>query len=157
MTKVVKRERDGDRVAMDCGKESRTKQSFRDECDINVITAQYVRTGLLSHTNRREPMYGDFSQSRDLKASLEAVKEAEAEFRALDAQVRAAAWNDPVRFLSMLASEEGVAELEAAGLVLGSPEEPDDVVVPEVVEPPPVVADVPPAKPPEGKPSGGDD
>ena len=111
------------RVSLDCGEELRTKQSFRDECDINVITAQYVRTGLLSHTNRREPMYGDFSQSRDLKASLEAVSAAEAEFGALDAQVRAAAWNDPVRFLDMLASEEGCAELEAAGLVLSESEE----------------------------------
>lgn len=38
---------------------TRTKQSFKDECDINQIVAKYQETGAVSHANYYEPFYGD--------------------------------------------------------------------------------------------------
>jgi len=130
--------------AQDFGGVSRTKQSFKDDCDINVITAQYVRTGLLSHVNRQVPIYGDFSQATDLHTSKLLVQRADEEFMELDAHIRAVAENDPVKFLELLASEEGARELQAAGLELAIPE----VVAEDVKEP---VAKEPEVKEPVAK------
>lgn len=124
--------------AIDLSKGGRTKQSFKNDCDINLITAQYVRTGLLGHVNRRQPMYGDFSQALDLHSSKLLVQRAEEEFAELDSRIRAVADNDPVKFLELLADEEGARDLQAAGLELALPDvEPEvpEVVTPVVTEP----------------------
>ena len=36
-----------------------TRDSFRDECDVNKIVENFMATGQLLHTNRLEPQYGD--------------------------------------------------------------------------------------------------
>lgn len=40
-------------------KECRTHQSFRDECDINQILAQFGRTGVMPSVARGRPQYGE--------------------------------------------------------------------------------------------------
>lgn len=40
---------------------SRTKQEFKDDCDINRILARFQRTGALAHLAKYGPQYGDFS------------------------------------------------------------------------------------------------
>ncbi len=42
-------------------KDGRTKQSFRDECDINLIMARAARGGTISHLAKYEGVYADFS------------------------------------------------------------------------------------------------
>ena len=37
----------------------RTKQEFRDECNINNILAKFQRTGRIEHMNKHQPTYGD--------------------------------------------------------------------------------------------------
>ncbi len=39
----------------------RTKQSFRDETDINKILKRAQKTGTISHLNQHQPQYADFS------------------------------------------------------------------------------------------------
>lgn len=97
---------------------SRTKQSFRDQCDINVIVEKHRRTGLITHVNNRTPLYGDFSKATDLQSAIERVHAAEDSFDALPSGVRAAAENSPVRFLEMLDNPAEVELLEKAGLTL---------------------------------------
>ncbi len=41
--------------------DGRTKQSYRDECDIQKIMARAEKTGTISHLEKFEGVYGDFS------------------------------------------------------------------------------------------------
>ncbi len=40
------------RVQLEFAKTGRTKQSMRDECDINLIMKKYQKTGAIAHVNR---------------------------------------------------------------------------------------------------------
>ena len=68
-----------ERVYAPKGGKSATKQSFKDECDINKIMAKYQKTGLVTHLAKNEARYG-FATSHDFRESLELVREAEALF-----------------------------------------------------------------------------
>ncbi len=116
-----------ERVQTKVGKVSRTKQSFRDECDINKIVKRFETTGQVQHMNVRKPIYADVSNVADLAACLAAVDLAEESFMALRSDLRQAANHDPVEFLRMMDSDEGREKLEA----LGYQDEPRNDVVEE--------------------------
>lgn len=86
--------------------EAQTKQSFKDECDINHIMARYKKTGQLPDMIRENPQFGDFS---DVPSYLEAwnrVQFAETQFAALPAAVRQECFNDPAVFLEKVKDKE---------------------------------------------------
>lgn len=121
------------RVTLDCGDEQRTKQSFRDQCDINALVERHRQTGLIDHTNHRQPLYGDFTQSTDLKTHLDEVNLAKSEFDSLSSSVRALCNHSPVKLLELLATEEGCDSLKEAGLFV-TDEIPADVVAAKEAE-----------------------
>lgn len=41
------------------GVENLTKQSFKDECDVNRIVRQFTKTGIVNHLARGKPQYGE--------------------------------------------------------------------------------------------------
>ncbi len=142
MVKIVPRHPyDGTRVRpqIKCGK-GRTKQSFKDECDIHRILSSYARTGLLTHVAARPGYYADVADMPDYRSALDAVKSAEGLFMALPAVTRSRFENDPAKFLDFCSDSENEAELRELGLLPpeGAPE-----VVPEAVAPvvDPVVPD----------------
>lgn len=47
-----------------------TRQSFKDECDINRIVEQYARTGIIPVTPRGQPQYGDNPEQTLFEAAL---------------------------------------------------------------------------------------
>jgi len=49
---------------------SLTKQSFRDECDVNVIVKRYTETGMINHIPRTTPQYGDAPEGDFLEAAI---------------------------------------------------------------------------------------
>lgn len=110
---------------------SRTKQSFRDECDINNILRQFNVTGQLP-VGSVQPQYGDFSGITDYQSALNAVMAAQDSFLELPAKVRAKFDNDPAVFLDFVSDEANKDELKALGLlrqetaqaVVSSPSEP---------------------------------
>lgn len=114
---------DRERVVQPSGGISRTKQEYKDDVNVNLIVARFRATGNMTHLNRREPMYGDFSNPLDLQVQMEQVARAQQEFDTLPASVRQAAKNDPVTYLEMCLSEEGLDVLEAAGLPVEPREE----------------------------------
>lgn len=81
--------------------ESRTKQSFKDECDINNIVKKFEATGILDHVNEAASrgLYQDLPSGLDLQAGLEMIRQAEEAFMALPAGTRAEFDNDPVLFV----------------------------------------------------------
>lgn len=95
---------------------SRTKQAESELTDINKIVARHRKSGQITHINGNLPIYGDFTQASDLHNAYIAVQDARESFDELPASVRAAADNDPVQLLTMLADEEGTELLVEAGL-----------------------------------------
>jgi phage internal scaffolding protein len=110
---------------------SRTKQSFRDECDINNILKQFNVTGQLP-VGSVQPQYGDFSGITDYQSALNAVMAAQDSFLQLPAKVRAKFDNDPALFVEFASDEAHKDEMKALGLlreetvqaVVTSPSEP---------------------------------
>jgi len=107
---------------LDCSKDKgRTKQSMKDECDINKITARYERTGALPDMIREDPQYGDFSDVPSFQEALHLVSLAETQFGALDARVRARFENDPAQFLAFATDPANLGEMVKLGLAVERP------------------------------------
>lgn len=127
--------------ALDVSGESRTKQSFRDECDIENIVAKYVKTGLVSHLAGGQPFYADVSEMADYRGAIEQVRSAEKFFAGLPAKVRAFFENDIATFVDWMADPANADQLEKLGVRIldgKAPEGADLVPEPEAtVEPPP--------------------
>lgn len=113
------------------GGDLRTKQSFRDQCDINRIVKSHGQSGMFDHLNNTEPMYGDVSGSVELSAALALVDQADVSFMAMPSEVRAICLNDPVEFLARCADPHGFQELVEAGLPVS-----DSYTAPEPLEAP---------------------
>jgi len=129
------------RVQFHCTGESMTKQSFRDEVNVNNIMRKYRETGLLAHVNEHKGQYGDFISAPDYHTAMSAVVKAQEMFEELPADVRKQFANDPELFLEYAqdpANAEGMREL---GLLPEAPrdegsEEPSEPVqAPKAVEP----------------------
>jgi phage internal scaffolding protein len=95
---------------------SRTKQSFRDECDINNILRQFNVTGQLP-VGSVQPQYGDFSGITDYQSALNAVMAAQDSFLQLPAKLRAKFDNDPALFVEFASDEANRDEMKAMGLL----------------------------------------
>ncbi len=104
------------RVHPDQGGPSLTKQSFRDECDINFIMKKHEKTGLLDHVNKFNGYYGDLPQDVDYQSALNSVMEAEAAFASLTAPIRSQFNNNPAEFLAFVADPQNAEEIIALGL-----------------------------------------
>lgn len=93
-------------VGLDCSKDEKmTKDSFKEECDINVIMARYKRTGALPQ-NYRHPVYADVSEVPSYMEALEVVRQAEEAFYSLPAETRLECANDPAVFVDKLRGDK---------------------------------------------------
>lgn len=115
---------------------SLTKQSFREECDVNTVVARFVRTGVLApgSLNPKSPLFGDVSGVGGFREALEMVREAEEAFASLPSAVRDRFANDPGNLVEFLQTPGNLPEARELGLVPKLPSEP--VVAP--TEAPPV-------------------
>lgn len=111
---------------------SMTKQSFKDECDINNILKQYKVTGMFAHINAKaaQGVYTDLPDPLDFQASLEIVKEANAAFASLPSKVRARFDNNPEAFLAFCSNPANQDELVALGLATKIHQAPDPAPAP---------------------------
>lgn len=96
---------------------SRTKQSFRDECDINHMLATYQKGGRSPVINPYPAQYGDFSGVPDFHSALNQVNEAQAAFADLPSGVRARFQNDPGQLLEFIDNDENIPEAIELGLI----------------------------------------
>lgn len=99
--------------------EGRTKQSFRDECDINVLMKRYEDTGTLEHITKRAALYANVT-ALDFQRAMDIVANARTAFADLPASVRDRFDNDPQKMLAFVMDDENAAEAEELGLL--SPE-----------------------------------
>ena len=107
-----------ERLTLDTGENSRTRQSFRDETDINTIMAKYARTGLLEHVNEHQGQYGDFTKvPEDYHDACNQVLAAEQMFQTIPAGIRARFNNDPGAFLDFADDPANEDEMRSLGLL----------------------------------------
>lgn len=103
-----------------CHDKTLTKQSFKEECDINTIVRRFGITGELPG-NTVLPTYGDFIGVADYRSAMDAIAKANEAFDGLPSAVRYRFNNDPARFVDFCSNEENRQELAAMGLL--KPEE----------------------------------
>ena len=96
------------------GTKSRTKQSFKDEADINVLMRKYQTSEL---TGLRKPMFGDFTEMPDYREMQNRITVANEEFLHLDSDVRAMFDNDPANLLEWLSDPENKDEAIELGIL----------------------------------------
>lgn len=124
---VVSRE-----TALFCKDASLTKQSFKDECDINTIVRNFGLTGELPD-DVRAPSYGDYTDVCDYHTALNAIALANEAFDRMPATVRARFNNDPGAFVDFCSSADNIDEMRKMGLLESANVEPAAPVVAEPV------------------------
>lgn len=77
----------------------RTKQSFKDSCDINKILKKAQKAGSISHFEKHGAFYGDFAEApKDLFEAREQIERGTAIFNEAPAEIRKEFKNDPLEF-----------------------------------------------------------
>lgn len=121
---------DGDRVrvAVDfTDHPSMTKQSMRDESNINNIMRKWRNTGAVDHLANGTPSYGDFTNADDYLSAVNAIEAAQADFAELPADVRARMKNSPAELLRFMANPSNQDEARDLGLAMPLPSSPEGV------------------------------
>lgn len=99
----------------------RTKQQFKDECDIKNIMKKFETTGQLPDMIREDPKFGDFSSSTTYQEALNIIMHGETQFENLDAHVRKRFDNDPKKFLEFMNDQDNLEEIVDMGLAVPTP------------------------------------
>ena len=120
---VVRNAWDVDNQGITFTEESMTKQSLKDECDINLIMENFTNTGQIRHLNNHEPRY-DYAPSYSFKEALDVVFQSEAAFSELPSEIRERFNHDPLSFLEFVESDDNAAEAAAMGLIPSTPANP---------------------------------
>lgn len=107
--------------------ESRTKQSFKESCNINTILSQYVRTGVVQGA-ATPPTYGDLNPV-DYQSALNLIIEAEDAFSSLPSGLRKRFDNDPAEYLAFSSDPSNRDEMVKLGLIPSPAPEPSPIRV----------------------------
>lgn len=133
---------------------SRTLQSPKDSCDINIIVERFKQTGELPSGNPMPPRFGDFAHALDYQSALNSVMNAHDEFDNLPSATRARFGNDPLQLLTFLDTLDDPKNLAEAGkLGLVDPNLPPHQPAPTAGQEPPAEGD-PDASPADPLPAG---
>ena len=116
-----------------------TKQTFKDEVNINNIMARFQRTGAIDHYAKHGASYGDATPIQLIDA-MNIIADAESMFEELPASLRKQFENSPEKFLEFVQDENNLDEMRELGLAIkeGAPvvnDEPNDETPPA---PPPM-------------------
>ena len=111
---------------------SRTKQAFKNECDVNNILKNYNKTGILPEGNPGD--YRDLDGT-DYQEYMQTVASANSMFEELPSALRKRFKNDPAQLLSFVHDDKNVDEAHKLGLLR------DDYQPPEIMISPPQTAE----------------
>ena len=96
--------------------ETRTKQEFKTQCDINCVIKNYDKTGLITHVNNAKAQYGDFTAVNEYQEALNIVVDSQAAFAELPSEIRKRFNNDPGKFLEFVTDPKNIDEMVELGL-----------------------------------------
>lgn len=91
--------------------DGRTKQSFKDETDINQILARAWRGGAISHLAKYGATYGDFSDIDDLLTAHQRLEKGQQIFNELPAELRRE-FGTPAKFYNYVNDPANADKLE---------------------------------------------
>ncbi len=91
-------------------KPGRTKQSFKDSCDVNKILKKAQKTGTISHLNKHQATYGDLSGFDFFEAQTKLAQAGEI-FDDLPSEIRREFDNSPAKFFEFANDAENVDKL----------------------------------------------
>jgi len=95
---------------------TRTQQNFKEESDINVITARYLKTGVFPNARESAGIFGDFT-SVDYMEMRNAIADIGQTFDTLPAKVRNKFQNDPYQLIRFVEKPENFEAALKLGLV----------------------------------------
>lgn len=101
--------------------ESRTKQAFKDQVNVNKIMKKYQKGQMIDHFTTVQPFYGDVSEIGSYQEALALVMRADELFSAMSSEVRDRFRNDPANMISFLADEKNRDEAVKLGLIRERP------------------------------------
>lgn len=122
-TIIEKRKNGSTRVATVNDKPSMTQQHHKPHCDVNNILNKYRTTGMLTHINQKQPIYGDFSNLPSYQEALDTVLKAHSTFMDLPSEVRRKFGNNPELLMNFLKDENNNEEAIKLGLRLAPEKE----------------------------------
>lgn len=93
-----------------------TKQEFKNECDINIILAQYQHTGEIPNLNERQGQFMDCT-GLDYMEHMNKIVEANSLFSELPSAIRERFQNSPAAFLDFVHDEKNTDEMRKLGLL----------------------------------------
>lgn len=104
-------------------KHALTEQSHKSSCDINLILAQFMETGIMPNMKTNDPQYGDVSEVdfQDIQNQLATAKTL---FEELPDPVKAQFDNEPFKFLQFAENPENAQALIDMGLANAPKNEP---------------------------------
>lgn len=91
--------------------DGRTKQSFKDSTDINMILAKAARGDAISHLQKHGAVYGDFTDMDDLLSAHEKLSRGQQIFDELPGEVRREFANNPADFFRYVNDPRNVDKL----------------------------------------------
>lgn len=90
--------------------DGRTKQAFKEQCDINKILKKAQKVGSLSHFEKHGAYYGDFADF-DFEEAQFALARATSMFEELPSQVRKDFGNNPGKFFEFVNAPENAGKI----------------------------------------------
>ena len=103
---------------------SLTKQSFKDETNVNNIMAKYLQTGLLDHVNNHQGNYDNFVSAPDYHTAMNRITAADQAFESMPSDLRARFQNSAPAFLEFVQNPENRDQMIDMGLLPKIPKEP---------------------------------
>jgi len=91
--------------------DGRTKQCFKDECDIDKIMTRFNVTGTISHISKFEGQYADFSDF-DFHEQITRLTKGREIFDALPAELRQEFGQSPAKFFAYVNDPANIDKLE---------------------------------------------
>lgn len=104
------------RVTITFTGQGRTKQSFKEECDINNLMAKYLRTGRMEHVNQALPRFECVS-GHDFQSAQNLIANAASMFEDIPSTIRARFDNDPGKLLDWVHDPKNAQEATALGFL----------------------------------------
>lgn len=118
--------------------DGRTKQCYKDECDINKIMARFAVTNTITHLSKHQGQYGDFSDFDFFEQTQKLTKGREI-FDDLPAEVRREFGQSPAAFFAYVNDPANINDLHTKIPGLAKPGTQLPNVAPNATsEPPPL-------------------
>lgn len=99
------------------GKQGRTQQQFKQDCDVNIIMDRIRKTGQMPAFQSKTGRYADISEYPDYQTALQTVINANTAFMELPSKLRRRFDNNPDKLIKFLADKNNDKEAIELGLV----------------------------------------